>query len=544
MSFGHGALYALAAYTSVLLVAKAGWPWLTTIPAGILASLLGGTIIAISGFRVRAFYFALSTLAAGWIFFKILWNWVSLTGGQPGIPVPTATVAAYKLWENDFSWIIGALVLSSLIINRNIMISRTGRALKSLGSSETIAQAAGVSIGKYRILVFLISAFFAGLAGILYAYFFMFIDPTLSSLETSFSFMVILVIGGFASLFGPIIGAIVYVFLPAYLGFLQDYWPALWGLLLIGILLTTPKGLWGIVLDILSRKPLDKLFVANSLQVNNSPETWRGPTLIHSDDSFKLQINKVSKYFGGLTAVKDVDLVVEQGQIHSLIGPNGSGKTTLINMITGFYPVDSGEIIFENQRIDKLPPNKIVAAGIARTFQGAIVCEGMTTLDNVRIGSHSVTSSGVFRSAFSTKFARSESHLSRETAISLLKYVGILGVAYEFAENLGDGQRRSLEIARALASEPKILILDEPVAGLTKNEVIEVMQKLIELKNRGMAIILIEHHIEAVMSVSDKITVLNFGMKIAEGSPSEIRENEDVISAYLGTQEKQNAIRK
>lgn len=536
--FGLGALYALGAYTSVLLATRGGWPWIPSVFAGIAAALVGGAFLAAMAYRVRAWHLALSTLACGWIIFKVLWNWVDLTGGQPGIPVPRASIVGLVLREADFIYIIAALNLFSLVVCRNIMISRTGRALKAIAAAEVVAHADGVDIAKYRFMIFVVSAFFAGLAGILFAYFNLFIDPSLASLEVSFSFVIILLIGGFATLFGPLVGAVIYIFVPAYLGLLQEYWALVWGAILISTILRSPQGIWGIMCRISASLPIPRLGMADAQGKKSYQGSWSGPIQLANKDSNLLEIKKLCKDFGGLHAVKDVDLTIESGRIHALIGPNGSGKTTLINLITGFYPSDSGEVILNGKRIDELPPYQIVALGIARTFQGTTICEGMTTWENLRAGQHCRTRASIFSSAFATAFARREKKQSEEFAKGLLEYFNIADVAFEPAENLGDGQRRRLDIARALASKPKILILDEPVAALSDEEIGGIMQKLRELRNEGLAILLIEHHIKAVMAVSDKITVLNFGVKIAEGTPEEIRNNEDVISAYLGKRRK------
>jgi ABC-type branched-subunit amino acid transport system ATPase component/ABC-type branched-subunit amino acid transport system permease subunit len=534
VSFGHGALYALGAYTSVLLVTRSGWPWIPSMIAGIIAALLGGAVFAATGYRVRAFYLGLSTLACGWIVFRVLWNWIDLTGGQPGIPVPAASIGGLKLMESELVYIIAGLALFSLVVSRNIMRSRTGRALKSISANEVVASASGVNVPKYKFMIFVVSAFFAGLAGILYGYFTLFIDPSLSSLETSFSFVVISVIGGWATLFGPLLGAIIYIFLPAYFGFLQEYWAVVWAIILIGILLLTPQGVWGIICEYVAKIPFLRQRTGDARMEKDYVEIWNGPKYLANDKPIMLEIKKVNKSFGGLQAIKDVDVIIKPGRIHALIGPNGAGKTTLVNIITGFYTPDGGEIIFDGKRIDGLSTHQIVDSGIARTFQGAIICEGMTTLDNLRLGQHTRTKTNIFASAFATAFARREEKQYEQLAYGLLKYTGLIDASLEPAENLGDAQRRSLEIARALGSEPKILILDEPVAGLTHNEVMAVMEKLRGLRDQGLAILLIEHHIEAVMAVSDIITVLDFGVKIAEGRPEEIRSNKDVITAYLG----------
>lgn len=530
ISFGHGALYALGAYTCVLLTTLAGWPWVVSAIAGIIVALLGGVFFAFTAYRVRAFYLGLVTLAGGWIIYKVLWNWIDFTGGQPGIPVPVATIGGYELWETTFIYIIAAFLVFSSVVVRNIMLSRSGRAFKSICETETIAAAMGVDVPRYKFMAFVISAFFAGLAGIFYAYFILFVDPSIASLHSSFSFVIILVIGGWALLFGPVVGAAVYIVLPAYFGFLEQYWAFIWAFVIMVILLVAPKGIWGSGSKLLSpwlrSKIPERTDISTGIVWERSTQPESKPTL--------LEIRNLTKRFGGLVAVDNAGLVTKQGEIHALIGPNGSGKTTLINVITGFYSPDGGEIMFNGKRIDGLPPHEIVRLGIARTFQGAMVCEGMSTLDNVRLGQHSITRAGIFGSAFASGSARHEAKQFEQLAYSLLNYVGLADKASLDAEKLTDAERRVIGIVRALASDPKILILDEPVAGLTHAEVQAVTEKLQVLRDQGLGILLIEHHMEAVMSIADTISVLNFGVKIAEGTPEEIRNNEEVIAAYLG----------
>jgi len=546
ISFGHGGLYALGAYTCVLLVMKGGWPWIPSALAGIFASLIGGIILALTAYGLKAFYLGMSTTAFGWILYKIIWAWISFTGGEPGLPVKPAAIGGFQLLELELIYIIAGLALFSLVISRNILNSRMGRALRAISANEVVAFAAGVNVTKYKFIIFVISAFFAGLAGVLYAYFTMFVDPSLSSLETSFSFIIILIIGGWASIFGPIAGSILYVIVPSYFLFLKEHWVMIWGVILICILLLSPKGLVGIFSNILSKLKLSIKFSFSRRPKENLQEkeirlrVWEGPRYLANNEPITLSVKGVSKNFGGLKAVNNVDLTIRHGRIHSLIGPNGSGKTTLVNLITGFYPIDKGEIILDGKRIDNLHRHQIVDLGLSRTFQGANICEGMNVLDNVMIGRHCRMRSGWFSCAFATSFARREERESKDLALSLLKYVGLADKAFQDAENLGDGERRLLEIVRAVATNPRILILDEPVSSLSNEEIMAVMEKLRELSKQGLAIFLIEHHIEAVMAVSEIISVLNFGNKIAEGGPQEIKNNEDVLTAYLGRKGKFN----
>ncbi len=534
ISFGHGALFALGGYTTALLVMKGGVPWIPSALIAICVALTGGVILAATGYGIKAFYLGLSTTACGWILYKVLWAWISFTGGEPGLPVKVASIWGFELWETRIIYPIAGFALFSLVVCRNIMFSRVGRALKAISANEIIAQAVGVNVDRYKFMIFVLSAFFAGIAGIFYAYFTMFVDPSLSSLDTSFSFVIILVIGGWATVFGPILGAVLFIVLPAYFSFLQEHWALIWSLLLIVILLLSPKGLWGIFSDFLNRfsslrRPAEKK--SSPPEIQNIPNDL---SFLRKSEPCLLSLRNVSKSFGGLKAIENVSIDIEKGRIHALIGPNGSGKTTLVNLMTGFYKCDSGEINFNGTRIDTLSPHQIVNLGISRTFQGALVCEGMNLIDNISIGQFPRTKAGVFSCAFAPPTACREERGITERSRRLISLVDLARFVNTDAESLGDAQRRWLEILRALANNPKILILDEPVSGLIYEEVKGVMENLQRLRDEGIAILLIEHHMEAVMAISDVITVLNFGNKIAEGTPEEIRNNEAVLTAYLG----------
>ncbi|MGX6443254.1 ABC transporter ATP-binding protein [Neobacillus sp. K501] len=250
-----------------------------------------------------------------------------------------------------------------------------------------------------------------------------------------------------------------------------------------------------------------------------------------------LKIKNISKNFGGISALTDVSFSINQGEIFGLIGPNGAGKTTMFNVITNMFSPTSGEISFLENKITGIKPHKITDKGICRTFQNIRLFSQMSALENVLVGGHSRTKSGVFSGVFRTKAERSEEARLRETAVELLKLVGLSNYADVTADNLAYGQQRRLEIARALASEPKLLLLDEPAAGMNETETDELFYLIKKVQERGVTVLLIEHDMPLVMKLCDRITVLNFGKKLAEGTPEEIQNNQAVIEAYLGSEE-------
>ena len=251
-----------------------------------------------------------------------------------------------------------------------------------------------------------------------------------------------------------------------------------------------------------------------------------------------LELKSISKNFGKLQAVSNLDFSVNKGEIHSLIGPNGAGKTTVFNVITGIYPATNGKVIFNGEDITKLEPHQIAQRGIARSFQQAFLFMWSTVLDNVLIGFHMNCRAGALKEFLHTDSANKTDREARQQALEIIEFMGLSGLKYELAKNLPHGHQRALGVSIALACNPTLLLLDEPVTGMNPTETVEMVERIRKIRDRGITIILVEHTMRVVMDVSDKITVLNYGQKIAEGLPDKIKENREVIEAYLGREEK------
>jgi len=422
-------------------------------------------------------------------------------------------------------------------ITKNLTESAFGRSCVAIHGNQSTAGTMGINVYRLKHQIFFIGCVFAGLGGALYAHLAQYISPDSFSLEMSFFFSLIVIVGGMGSFWGPFVGAIGLLFLPEMLHVFQEYKLLVYGLLLLACIILLPKGL---------------VSLPDKFRNKKIPETRRNPLRVEPDNMATsqiptrpgreiLKISGLSKSFGELTALDQVSFGVRQGSIHGLIGPNGSGKTTLVNMISSTYKPDKGQIYFNDRDVTYLPPYKIAQLGISRTFQNISIYPDLTVLDNILIGHHAAQQTGTFSKAFDLPRARRDERSMREQAASSAKLVGLEGHLLTPAGDLGHNQKRFMEIARALALNPALILLDEPGAGLSGEELLFLRKLLSRIRDMNISILLIEHHVEFVIDVSDVITVLNYGVKIAEGPPAEISGNPAVLEAYLGFSEEADA---
>jgi len=536
-SLGHAAFMAMGAYTTAILTkALATIPFFATsglhiwlgITCGTTIAALSGIVLAVAALRVRGPYLAMVTIAFGWVIWKILQEWVAVTGGDLGISsIPKPQVGSLRLNTGKFYYAVMAFFLTALALQYRLIYSPFGMRLRAIKHSEIAVASVGIDVYRLKVVVFVISAAFAGFGGTLFAHQQNYISPDNFQFFSSVFFLLAVLFGGAATMFGPVIGAAVLMLLPEMLHDFDKYRLIVYGVLILVTLYFLPRGVVGLIDHL---RPRRRKAVVPVPRVAKEMAADLPPTAGAS-----LEINGISHAFGGLQALNDVSLEIAVGSVHALIGPNGAGKTTLINIISGVYAADAGSMHLDGTRLQSDSLHAAASRGIVRTFQTLKLFGNMTVLEHVVIGmarhsrahlGHMLVRSGRDRRERATQLA--EAH-------ALLGLLGIAQLAEVPASELAYGHRRLVEIARALAVRPRILLLDEPAAGLVAEEIAALAAVIRRLKGIGMTILLVEHHMELVLNVSDRVTVLDHGGVIADGPPSKVCREEKVIAAYLGS---------
>ncbi|NJN01553.1 MAG: ATP-binding cassette domain-containing protein [Leptolyngbyaceae cyanobacterium RM1_1_2] len=515
VSIGHAGFLAIGAYVSSLLMLKADWNFWPALGLATLAASLAGAALAAPTQRVKGPYLAMVTIAFGIIVEQVLIEWVPLTGGfggLSGIPQPAPTLRGTVI-------IVSVLAILAVVGFGYLKRCAWGQAFLAVRDDAIAAAALGLHPAKIRVVAFGLSAGLTGLAGGFFAAVIGFVSPDSFTFQRSILFLLVVILGGLGAAEGPLVGAIVLVLLPELLNDFAEYQLLFFGTLLLLTLWLVPNG----VMSFLTRyrrspQPVYPLDVP--------PEM---PALVARRQTYdSLKVEQVSIQFGGVRAVEQVSLEAKPGTITAVIGPNGAGKTTLLNLISGFYQPQHGEVKLGDRSLNQLSSSDIAAAGISRTFQATRLFNSLSVLENLRIAHQGrQLTSGV-------DTFKGRSSLQTPDFLELLAFVGYSGDIQAQAANLSFVDRRLVEIARALATEPQVLLLDEPAAGLSKGDKERLATLLRRIASGGLKVILIEHDMDVVMSISDTVIVLDSGRLIAAGPPAAVQRDPLVLEAYLG----------
>jgi len=537
VSLGQAGLYALGAYAVAILATKTGAGFVPAMLGAIALTAAAGVALSYPTVRVRGVYLAVMTIAFGLIIQNVAIDWRGLTGGTLGISnVPRIDFGSGPLSTTDLYALIAVVAFGGFVLHHNLMHSTIGRAMRAVAQSETAARALGIDPTWQRVQAFVLSSVYAGVAGGLYAYLNRYVNPDTFSFADSIRFLLMVILGGAGTSFGPLIGAGILTWIPNLLQAFGKWQLFAYGALLAGVIFFLPKGIVGSIGDLWARVRHGRSQALR--QAGAWPATSpRIDALLAVTPAVRgpvLQTQGLTIRFGGLSAVSGVTLDVARATVHAIIGPNGAGKTTMLNALSGFYAPTEGRVTLLQEDVGGRPSDRIARGGLTRTFQNTELFADMTVEENVLVGCHAGRRSGFLSTVLRLPAFRAEERRQRERAASLLEYVGLSAYRDETAGNLAFGHQRRLEIARALAMGPEILLLDEPAAGLTHGEIDELVALIRDLKRLGLTVVLVEHHVDMIMAVSDHVTVLDYGEVIASGRPEAVRDDPRVVEAYFG----------
>ncbi|PZQ78441.1 MAG: hypothetical protein DI563_00225 [Variovorax paradoxus] len=538
---GQAAFCLIGAYGSGLLTLKAGWSPLPALLAWAAISMISAYLLGKPILRLRGFVLAMASLAVQLILIHVASESMELTGGAMGLTgVPAFSVLGWRFESAaSFFYLVWAFALLAVFICRNIAVSRIGLGLRAIATTEAGAASVGIDIAKQKVRMFVLSAAMASIAGSLTAHYLRLIEPQVFNLQYGFAILTSVIIGGLTSPWGGVIGA---ALVTALREGMKGFSMPLLEMLIMGIatvlaLIAMPGGIVGMLRSWQSRDRSDAARGAAPLAGGATPkEVAKLPMSTRTDrqpSGDLLKASNVSIAFGSLKAVDSVSFAVPEGQITALIGPNGAGKTTTFNLLCGYLPCSSGKVMLDGREIQDLRVDEIARLGVARTFQLIQLFGGMTVLENVMAGRTRFAHASIGAICAATPHARREAADARLQAIKYLDFVGLSELADASPQSLPFGQQRQVELARALACEPRLIIMDEPASGLNDSETEELARLIVRIRAAGTTVLLVEHDLRLVMGLSDHVVVLDRGRKLEEGPPNEVRNAKSVIDAYL-----------
>ncbi len=533
ISLGHAGFFGIGAYCTGILVKTHGLDVTLGLPAAVLLAGLTGWLLSFPANRVRDVYLAMMTLGFGMVFFELVREWNELTGGTMGLPgVPSAalrtlTILGVKVDGLRYFQLVLLLTAGVMLLVRNLTQSRIGRAFYAIQISEVAAGSIGIPAGRTKQLAYALSGALAGLAGALYAHLVGYLGPESFALPRSIEVLVIAIVGGLGSIAGQVLSATLFTFLPERLQVFAEWQFIAYGLILTFSLLVLPRGIGGLLFE--PPRFIEPRALARAARLRADATALRP-----EGAGTALEAEGITMRFGGLVAVDDVSLRLEPGRITALVGPNGSGKSTFVNVVTGIYRPTAGRVRFAGHDITGLPDHQVAAAGVVRTFQDPRLVPHFTVRENLLLGAHRQLRHGGLAAALALPGAIAEEAGQLALVEAVLALSDLTEVADRPIDTLPYGTRRMAEVGRALLARPRVILLDEPAAGLSEAEMERLAQLIRDMKAMGLAILLIDHHMDFLAELVDEVVVLDSGCMIYRGDIAGMRGDAQVIAAYLG----------